>query len=164
MTNNPRQLFLNILQKEVVQANKLLQLLAEEKEILSGNDPKEIEKIVEKKLVLINTAQQLTKERDAFLKELKLPTGKQGVEECLKRYASKDEETKNLWNSLQGLARQCYELNNDNARITDMHKHFTDKALAILNGQPAKPQELYNAKGVKQTSNISTKLKKHYTI
>ena len=58
MAQNPRQLFLSLLEKEVQQANKLLAILSEEKTALNGKDPKYIEAIVDRKLVLVNSSQR----------------------------------------------------------------------------------------------------------
>ena len=161
MAQNPRQLFLSLVEKEVQQANKLLAILSEEKTALNGKDPKYIEAIVDRKLVLVNSSQQLTKDRDNFLSKLKLPSGREGVEACLEKFAAKDEEIQSTWKALQEIARECQEQNFENEAIAKVNKEFVDKALNVLHGEPIHNQNIYTSKGAKSNS---SRIKSLYKI
>ena len=109
-------------------------VLQREQVILTGNDPVQLEQVVQEKLALLKQLEHSVQARDRLLKAAGFEPGTQGggrlVETLRQPQLSTD------WEALTTLARTVADLNDHNGQLAHQGQRATRTALGILTGRP----------------------------
>ncbi|MES9855288.1 MAG: flagellar protein FlgN [Sedimenticola sp.] len=138
--------FVGLLSVELQCAEKLLTLLEQEHQALTGADPDRIIAISEQKQSLVEQMQQHLANRQGFLKRLGLSGDREGVDILL---ASQPEggEAQTLWQQLMDMATQMSDKNQVNGGIITLGHRHVRQTLGILTGHNS-DNDTYSPNGI----------------
>ena len=128
-----RKLFQQLLRQEVSCAERLAQLLAEERDQLTSGDPDTLIGITEDKAELLKELDRWVAAHEGFLQARRLPPGKQGSEAFLRTLPERAQEW-GLWRRLQEIAAVCRDGNEINGGIVTLGHARVRRALDLLRG------------------------------
>ncbi len=145
--NSTSQKMFSLLQEIASYLEQLQQALKNEYQALSDNNMPAIETIAREKTVLMDSLEDLDKERRNILSSAGLNLRATGIEDFLQNDNSgQAAELKTTWTKIADLTRQCEKQNNINGIIIENNKQHTENALSILQGKQ-QGTELYSRQG-----------------
>ena len=134
LNQNQEQIFCQFLQRELATGQELLKVVKQEQESLIEGDPEQIEAASNRKRQQVLELQQQVSERDRFLKQLALPTGRRGTSILVQQLAPESLAQK-YWGELQQLAARLQKQNEINGGIMALGQRHVRQALELLTGQ-----------------------------
>ena len=135
------------LDRQLQDAQALLELLGNEREALSGNDGEAIEAFAASKYRLAREVETATQQCNQLLEQSGFDTNKSGIEKffqsCGEPHAT---AFSSRWKECQDILLQCQQENRVNGKLIDSSKRRIKQAISILQGQPV-DEELYGKRG-----------------
>ena len=142
------------LEKGIEQAQRLMSLLQDERNVLSTNDSSALENITNSKEQLAEAIQISTRQCGQYLQKAGFGDNNQSLSEyiktCSEPFSTKFES---MWHNLQSILKQCQEENRINGKLINSSQRRIKQALSILQGQPV-DEDLYGSGG--KTVNTSS--------
>jgi flagellar biosynthesis/type III secretory pathway chaperone len=135
------QVYQTLINQWTLQYQELFQLVTEEKTALENRDFETLEKLVQKKNVLV--AQINLDQIPAIIDRGKVAQPKLAQ---VKQYCSNSPELKSSWNELMSLVGQCFHLNEVNAQLIELLTKSTKRTFNIIKGFDP-DNNIYDAKG-----------------
>lgn len=134
----------SVLDGQITEAHRMLDILKREQEALTRNDLAAFERALEQK-------QQQAGNIDSLEQQLRSPGNIDGVSLTVKQFVSFIEQSglaplQSRWKNLQDLLRQCRQQNAVNQRIVEASRIHIRQSLDILQGKTSTP-ETYVASG-----------------
>jgi flagella synthesis protein FlgN len=158
ISTEQKQQLTDLIQTELVMATKLQEILQQEFDILSGDNPEKIEAISKDKLAQMQQLSQQLAKRDQLLTILHLPPGKEGTDMMVRQLPQGHELTGN-WGQLQQLSGELQQQNTINGDIIAIGQRRAKQALDILRGKNNIP-ETYGPGGESRTDATPSSLAK----
>lgn len=145
--NTTSQKMFSLLKEITSYLEQLQQALINEHQALTDNNMQAIELVARDKTILMETLEDLDKERRKILSAAGLNLKATGIEDFLQQNnAGQTTELKAIWLKIAELTRQCEKQNNINGIIIENNKQHTENALSILQGKQQNT-ELYSRQG-----------------
>jgi flagellar biosynthesis/type III secretory pathway chaperone len=133
-----------VLQREVDHAVALLEILQREYLLLTSRDSSVLEEFVKEKQKYIIALQDAGKEREQILQSAEVSLGMADIEKYIDRYTpALRPQFHELRKTLHTLAKQLRRQNEINGRVIELRRHYTERALAILQSRGS-DTELYD--------------------
>jgi len=111
-------------------------VLKREQTVLTGNDPVQLEQVVQEKLALLKQLEHSVQARDRLLKAAGLEPGSEGGGKLVETLNQPQLSTD--WEALTTLAGTVANLNDHNGQLANQGQRATRTALGILTGRPEK--------------------------
>jgi len=146
-TDRNTQYIAEYLEQATKQAQQLMQLLNDERSVISSNDGDALEKITANKEKLAKEIQADTQVCTQYLQQAGFSADKNGLIEYFKSCTdSHSKQLKTVWQKLQALLKECQEENRINGRLLGSSQRRIKQALSILQGKSVS-EELYGRGG-----------------
>jgi flagellar biosynthesis/type III secretory pathway chaperone len=126
-------LFRRILQQETECAERLNDLLADERTALATGDLDSLGQLTAEKPALLQDLERWVAAHEGFLQAQGLASGREGSERFLSKLPDSASE-RDMWGRLQGLATACREANEINGSIVTLGRSRVQRALDVLRG------------------------------
>lgn len=137
----------NYLEEGTDQAQKLMSLLQDERNVLSTNDSAALEAITGKKEKLAGTIQTSTQKCKQHLQQAGFGNDSLSLNKYIETCAEPiTTQLKTMWSSLQSVLKQCQEENRINGKLITSSQRRIKQALSILQGKPVE-EDLYGKAG-----------------
>ena len=148
MTNNLNtQNLKEYLEEGANQAQRLMQLLNDERSIISSNDGNALENIAASKEKLAKEIQASTQICNQRLEQAGYNADNRGLIECIQSCTeTHSRHLKETWEKLQSLLKECQDANRINGKLLGNSQRRIKQALSILQGKPL-DEELYGRGG-----------------
>jgi len=129
------------------QAQQLMQLLNDERDIISSNDANALENIAASKEKLAQKIQASTVICSQRLEQAGYTANNSGLAEYFQRCSeTNSKQLKSTWEKLQSLLKECQNKNRINGKLLGNSQRRIKQALSILQGKPV-DEELYGRGG-----------------
>lgn len=152
------QALTQLLTKQTSLAQKLLDKLTDEHEVLSSNDSDSLDRVVEQKQVLMQQLETGMTTINHALSEQGFSADISGLDSLLQQLPE-NTPLHRQWHKLQELAKQCQEKNMVNGGIVCLKQRHIRQALDILTGNQSS-KNTYDKQGevdTRSTKNAYTK-------
>lgn len=151
---NKHSILTTLLSRQIQQITELSVLLRQEYQELRGGHAGKIEQLSLEKSILLNELKSLEQEQQQFLSAILVGHEKPNTAKAIAYIAPQHPEALTaLHQELTQRAKQCHKQNQTNGIVISMNQQFTNKALAILQGQDpdAVGQLIYGSNGQTET-------------
>lgn len=122
----------NTLNAEISKLKEFIALLQREQDFLKAGDTESLLPIIDTKTLFSNALAGYAATREAALKQLGLPAGRNGMEEWLKHHGQALHQE--AWQTLLALANEARELNILNGKLIGLHMSHNQQAFNALMG------------------------------
>jgi len=140
------------------QAQQLMQLLTDERNVISSNDGRALEEITANKEKLAKEIQANTQVCNQRLQQAGYSADNRGLIEYLQSCTETHGiQLKKAWETLQSLLKDCQYENRINGRLLGSSQRRIKQALAILQGKP-QDEDLYGSAGETVNSSMGNSL------
>lgn len=118
------------LDEEIAQLRQFVELLKREQSLLKKDDSESLLSLVNDKNDLADKIAVLSRKRETQLAQLKLPSGRPGMEAWLAQPGN--QHARHSWNLLLELTATARDLNILNGKLIGLHMQHNQQALQIL--------------------------------
>lgn len=136
---------LTLLNNEVSQLEKLLEILEQEKVVLGGHDAGQLEAITSQKRTTLSEVENTSQKRIVYIRQLGIDPFSEGWFEQLKAYMGNSTTLSEKFDYLVSLTNRCRTLNQTNGLMIHRREALTSNVINILraNNTP----EIYSDSG-----------------
>jgi flagella synthesis protein FlgN len=125
----------SVLQAEHRTAKQLLAILTQERAALVHSDSEAMTQLTASKQPLVVQLEQLSRHREAVLKEEGFSSGKEGLEAFIaNQEGTQASQLNQLMDALKRIALECQDNNQINGGIVNVNRQYLHRSMSILRG------------------------------
>lgn len=125
-----------LISEQTQSAGELFALLQKEYDALKENDVEAIENVAEQKNRIVDSIQQLGRQRQQLVQDYGFSPGNASRTEFLGSFGSTTtEDLSRRWENLDIKIRECQDQNQVNGRLIEVSQQHVHRALSLLRGE-----------------------------
>ncbi len=132
-TTQAASAFLGILDSEIEQAGRLLELLRTEYSLLQKGSPQALQDLLEEKTQQLKRVEAAVAAHNHFLEQHGMSTDRQGTESLIQQ-SSDEEHLSQTWQRFSELLEECHKQNVVNGGAITLNQRHVTQTLDILRG------------------------------
>jgi flagella synthesis protein FlgN len=159
--NNPTEVskvFVKIVENEIEQSQRLLDLLCTEYTLLQKDSPQALQKLTEEKKQQLKQVEAAVLDHNRFLKQLGFSADRQGTEAFIQQ-SGEDERVTDTWHRFTALLDACQKQNMINGGAVQLNQRHVTQTLDILKGI-SQQDKTYGRSGESKPASTSKSLGK----
>jgi flagellar biosynthesis/type III secretory pathway chaperone len=159
--NNPTEVskvFVKIVENEIEQSQRLLDLLRKEYTLLQKDSPQALQTLTEEKKQQLKQVEAAVLDHNRFLTQQGLSTDRKGTETFIQQ-SGEDELTVDTWHRFTSLLEECHKQNVINGGAIQLNQRNVTQTLDILKGI-SQQDKTYGRSGESKPASTSKSLGK----
>jgi flagellar biosynthesis/type III secretory pathway chaperone len=151
-------MFVKIVENEIEQSQRLLDLLHAEYTLLQKESPQALQKLTEEKKQQLKQVEAAVLNHNRFLEQQELSTDRKGTEAFIEK-AGKDQLMVDTWHRFTSLLEACQKQNEINGGAVQLNQRHVTQTLDILKGI-SQQDKTYGRSGESKPTSTSKSLGK----